>query len=75
MVVVGSHIGLHKMGLRVLGQKPETGPLGLCFGCTIGNSGGGQWEKMVGWWGQGYGCGGVACWAVQARVVGVGPKA
>jgi hypothetical protein len=25
-----------------LGQKPETGPLGLSLGCSVGNSGGGR---------------------------------
>ena len=46
--VVGSRVGLHKPGLRVLGQNPETGPLGLGFVCAIGNSSGGRWERSWG---------------------------
>jgi hypothetical protein len=48
-VVVGSRIGLHKPGLWVWGQKPETSPLGLSLGCAVGNSSGGQWGEVVGW--------------------------
>jgi hypothetical protein len=38
--VVGSRVGLRKPGLRVLGQNPETGPLGLGFVRTVGNGSG-----------------------------------
>jgi hypothetical protein len=48
----GSCIGLHKLGLWVLGQKPETGPPGLGLGHAVGDSGGGQW-----WGGRGGGGG------------------
>jgi len=48
---VGLCIGLHKLGLRVLGQKLKTGPIGLSLGDTVGNSGGGQWGEIVGWCG------------------------
>jgi hypothetical protein len=41
--VVGSHTGLRKPGLRFLGQKPETGPLGR----GVGNTGGGRWWSGV----------------------------
>jgi len=74
-VVVGSCVRLRKPGLQVLAQNPETGPLGLGLGRAVGNSGGGRWGEMVVWCGQGYGGGGVARWAAQARVVGFGPKA
>jgi hypothetical protein len=72
MAVVGLRVGLRKLGLLVLGQKSETGPLGLGLGHTVGNSGGGQWGEMVGWCGRGYSGGGVARWAAQAglRVLG-----
>jgi len=72
--VVGSHIGLRKPGLRVWGQNPETGPLGLGLGHAVGNSGSGRWGEMVGWCGRGHSGGGVAHWAAQAGVVGLGQK-
>jgi hypothetical protein len=72
---VGLHVGLRKLGLLVLGQKSETGPLGLGLGRAVGNSGGGRWGEVVGWCGSGDGGGGVARWAAQAGVVGLGPKA
>jgi hypothetical protein len=72
VVVVWPSSWKHKAWGGGLGQKPETSPLGLGLGCTIENSSGGRWGQMVGWCGQGYGGGGVACWAAQARVAGFG---
>jgi hypothetical protein len=74
-VTAGSHIGLRKPGLRVWGQNPENGPLGLGLEHAIGNSGSGRWGEMVGWCGRGYSGGGVARWAPQAGVAGFGSKA
>jgi hypothetical protein len=36
-------------GVVVLGQKHETEPLGLGYGCAIGNSCWGRWGEVVGW--------------------------
>jgi hypothetical protein len=47
-LVVGSRVGLRKPGLRVWGQNPETGPLELGSGRTVGNSDGGRWGEVVG---------------------------
>jgi hypothetical protein len=44
----GLCVWLRKPGLRVLGQKPETGPPGLGLGRAIGDSGGGQWGGLWG---------------------------
>jgi len=59
MAVVGSCVGLRKPGLWVLGQKPETSPLGLGLGHGVGNGSGGRWREVVGWWCRRGGCGGV----------------
>jgi hypothetical protein len=56
--VVGSRVRLRKPGLRVWGQKPETGLLGLGFGRAVGNGSGGRWGD-VGWCRRGGGGGGV----------------
>ena len=42
-------VGLCRLGLQVLGQKPKTGPLGLSFGHTVGNGSGGRLGEVVGW--------------------------
>jgi hypothetical protein len=55
--VVGSCVGLRKPGLWVLGQKPETSPLGLSFGCAVGNNNGERLGEVVGWCKQGGGGG------------------
>ena len=52
-VVVGLRVRLRKLGLCVLGQKPETGPLGLDLGRAFGKSGGRRWGEMVKWCGRG----------------------
>jgi len=49
MAVVGLHIGLCKLGLWVFSQNPEPSPLGLGFGCAIGNGSGRRWGEVVGW--------------------------
>ena len=49
MVVVGLRFWLRKPGLRVLGQKPETSPLGLGFGRAVGNGSGERWGEVLGW--------------------------
>jgi len=54
---VGSRVGLRKPGLWVLGQKPETSPLGLGFGRAVGNGSGGRWGEVVGWCRRGGGSG------------------
>jgi len=45
---VGSCVGLRKPGLRVLGQKPKTGPPGLGLGRAVGDSGGVRWGGLWG---------------------------
>ena len=47
--VVGLCVGLRKPGLRVWGQKLETGPLGLGLGRAVGNSAVERWGEVVGW--------------------------
>jgi hypothetical protein len=47
--VVGLRVGLRKPGLLVLGQKPETGPLGLGLGRAVGNGSGVRWGEEVAW--------------------------
>jgi hypothetical protein len=47
--MVGSRVGLRKPGLRVLGQNPETGPLGLGFVRAVGNGSGRRWGGVLGW--------------------------
>jgi hypothetical protein len=59
MAVVGSRVGLLKPGLRVLGQKLETSPLGLSLGRGVGNGSGGRLGEVVGWCRRGGGGGGV----------------
>jgi hypothetical protein len=49
MLVVGLCVGLCKPGLRVLGQNPETGPLGLGFVRAVGNGSGRRWGGVLGW--------------------------
>jgi hypothetical protein len=40
------------VGVAVLGQKTETEPLGLDFGCTTANGSGARWRGVLGCWGR-----------------------
>jgi hypothetical protein len=42
VVGVGSFVRLREWGQRVLGLKTETEPLGLGYGCAVGNGCGGR---------------------------------
>ena len=55
-------------------KKPKTEPLGLGFGCTIGNSSGERWGEVV-WWCVGGSGGAVVLHLVtQVQMVGLGPN-
>jgi hypothetical protein len=71
--VVGSRVGLRKPGLRVLGQKPETGLLGLGLGRAVGNGSRGRWGD-VGWCRRRGGGGGGVYVHSSTHEGGPGPK-
>jgi hypothetical protein len=74
VVVWWYRIWSRKWGRRALAQKSKTEPLGLGFGCTIGNGGGGRWGDVVGWYIQGGGGVVVPRLVVQVGVASFSPK-
>jgi hypothetical protein len=73
-VVVVLHL-VTQAGQWIFGLKPETELLGLSYRCTVGNSCGGPWGKVVGWgvWGSGGVV--VVCLVAQVAAAAFGLKA